>query len=139
MNSRKMVIGALFCLIVSLLVRTPRKHTLLSRAPAMQAARLNPLTANPEAGRLAPDYSARVLQHGWARQSGRAEFTWCSCAECKVPHRRYCIVPYRKRLRPTISSGWLRFHPVSCGGKPNPERRPKQGTADKSRRLGLQD
>ena len=50
MNSRKIVIGSLFCLIISLLECAPRKHTLLSRAPAMQAARLNPLASNPEAG-----------------------------------------------------------------------------------------
>jgi hypothetical protein len=34
MNSRKIVIGSLFCLIISLLECAPRKHTLLSRAPA---------------------------------------------------------------------------------------------------------
>ena len=49
MNSLKIVIGSLFCFIVSLLECAPRKHTLLSRAPAMQAARLNPLASNPEA------------------------------------------------------------------------------------------
>jgi hypothetical protein len=50
MNPLKVVISSLFCPIVSLLECAPRKHTLLSRAPAMQAARLNPLASNPEAG-----------------------------------------------------------------------------------------
>jgi hypothetical protein len=50
MNSLKIVIGSLFCFIVSLLECAPRKHSLLSRAPAMQAARMIPLASNPEAG-----------------------------------------------------------------------------------------
>jgi mono/diheme cytochrome c family protein len=49
MNSLKIVVGALFCLVVSLLECAPRKHTLLSRVPSVQAARLNPLDSNPEA------------------------------------------------------------------------------------------
>jgi hypothetical protein len=70
MNSLKIVIGALFCLVVSLLECAPRRHTLLSRAPAMQAARVNPLGSNPEAGQagarpLGPGTPARVGASVW--------------------------------------------------------------------------
>ena len=64
MNSRKIVIGALLCLIVSLRDGATRKHTLLSRAPAMQASRRIHWHRIQKRARLAPDHSARVLQHG---------------------------------------------------------------------------